>query len=467
MTTSTLSIGPYDLAPGQTVNFAFAYVGAENFHTNPRNKIDNWDPLNPQKFIDNLNFDSLITNAVLAKWVYVNPGYDTDRDGYRGEYQLCTFDSALTRWRTVIDSSRFPPVVTRIFDTVAIIEVTDTLWTQGDGVPDFRAAAPPEPPEALFTTEHGKIILAWNGLRSETVRDVFTRQLDFEGYRVYIGLAKRREDLTLAASYDIEDYTQWYYNPGRGSVFDPGRWQVLRRPFSLAEARAAYARGNPDWHPLVNNVDNPLLIDDSVYYFTAQDWNASELNDTTQIHKVYPTAPYPHTLNLDSAFTSDTLWVDPLTDDTIFYDGGELTPDGERFKYFEYRYIFGNLLPSQQYYVAVTAFDYGSPESGLQYLETDRAERAVEALAQDRVTQDPPGGLDVIVYPNPYRVDGNYRALGFEGRGEEWRTDERVRAVHFTNLPPVCDIKIYSLDGDMIRQIIHDKAPDDPSAMHD
>ncbi|HSG99020.1 MAG TPA: hypothetical protein VLB27_03160, partial [candidate division Zixibacteria bacterium] len=131
----------------------------------------------------------------------------------------------------------------------------------------------------------------------------------------------------------------------------------------------------------------------------------------------------------------------------------------------EWRYVFRNVLPSLPLYLAVSAFDYGAPAAGLPGLESNRLDALVEALAQEPTSQEQP--LDVVVYPNPYRVEGNYRALGFEGRGEERRTDERVRAVHFTNLPPVCDIKIYSLDGDMIRQIIHDKAPDDPSAMHD
>ncbi|HSG98963.1 MAG TPA: hypothetical protein VLB27_02870, partial [candidate division Zixibacteria bacterium] len=75
--------------------------------------------------------------------------------------------------------------------------------------------------------------------------------------------------------------------------------------------------------------------------------------------------------------------------------------------------------------------------------------------------------LDVVVYPNPYRADGNYRAQGYEGRDNPRATDERVRAVNFINLPPQCTIEIYSLDGDLVRQIPHDKDPADPTAMHE
>jgi hypothetical protein len=65
------------------------------------------------------------------------------------------------------------------------------------------------------------------------------------------------------------------------------------------------------------------------------------------------------------------------------------------------------------------------------------------------------------VYPNPYRGDAGYRDLGFEGRLEDDRPDYRVREIHFANLPPKCTISIYSLDGDLIRELEHDM---DPSA---
>ena len=462
-----LTVGPYDLRPGQSIHFAFALVGAEGFHTHPRNLIDKWDPFNPDKFIDNLDFSGLMRNITFARWAYDNPGFDTNRDGNRGKFQVCQRDSIITRYRLDVDSSGVFPITTLVLDTLANFTFEDTIWIEGDGVPDFRAITPPAEPQVRVSSELEKIVLQWNGLESETTPDIFTRQIDFEGYNVYLGLARRQRDMILASSYDIENYTQWYFNPGRGTVFDTSRWEVIRKPFKLDEARLIYARGSPNWHPLDHNIDNPLQYGDSVFYFAAQNWNQSNLRDTTALHKLYPDAPYPHTLILDSAFTNDTLWVDPLTGDSIFYKEGELTPDAKYFKYFEYRFIFENLLPSRPYFVAVTAFDFGSPETGLRFTETDRVATAIEALAQERVEQSLVDGLNVIVYPNPYRIDGRYREFGFEGRGREDFPDERVREVHFTNLPPTCDVNIYSLDGDLVRTIEHRKAPDDPSAMHD
>ena len=49
----------------------------------------------------------------------------------------------------------------------------------------------------------------------------------------------------------------------------------------------------------------------------------------------------------------------------------------------------------------------------------------------------------------------------------EDRSNDRVRAVHFENLPPKCWIRIYSLDGDLVRKILHDIDPSDPLHTHD
>ena len=424
-THSVYSIGPIQLGRGQTTHFTIAVLFGEHFHKTPLPLFDKLDPYNPQPFYDtHLDFSDIIKNATWARWIYDNPGVDTDSDGYRGQYRLC---------QTQTDTGL----------------VTDTLWRTGDGVPDFRGVEPPPAPEVRVTTRNGVIILQWNGLHSETQPDYFTRELDFEGYRVYWSRTNQFDDLQMISSYDIEDYTQYVLVHDTEGVVRGDFWQVIRRPFSLQEAQDAYANGSRDWIPTLNGRDQPLRFGDSLFYFTTTDWNQDNLRDTTLIHKAYPDAPYPHTLNIDSAYTD------------------ELTPDGRYFKYFEYRYIFDRILPSVQYFVSVTAFDFGAPNVGLGGLESNRLNTLHEALAQDRVAASSTDGLHVIVYPNPYRIDGDYRADGFEGFGRNDMPDERVRAVHFTGLPPVCTIRIYSLDGDLIWQIDHDKAPDDPSAMHD
>lgn len=42
-----------------------------------------------------------------------------------------------------------------------------------------------------------------------------------------------------------------------------------------------------------------------------------------------------------------------------------------------------------------------------------------------------------------------------------------MRAINFANLPAKCTIRIYTLDGDLVRQLDHNFSPSDPNATHD
>jgi hypothetical protein len=143
-----------------------------------------------------------------------------------------------------------------------------------------------------------------------------------------------------------------------------------------------------------------------------------------------------------------------------------LTEDGH-FKYYEYEYTVDNLLPTIPYYVNVTAFDYGSPVSGLGALETPVANTATYVYALNDVDAVAEKNLDVYIYPNPYRIDGDYLEKGYEGQDAKYYIPDRLRRIHFANLPPKCTISIFSIDGDLIRSFEHDKDPADPAASHD
>ena len=80
---------------------------------------------------------------------------------------------------------------------------------------------------------------------------------------------------------------------------------------------------------------------------------------------------------------------------------------------------------------------------------------------------DTTANRQVYVYPNPYRANSGYRRDSYEGRGEGDRIDDRLRAIHFANLPAKCIIRIYTLDGDLVRAIKHDMEPSDPNSSHD
>jgi hypothetical protein len=452
-----LSCGPFDISPGEILPISFAYVGGENFHSDCYAFLDIFDPEDPYPYYNQLSFDDLGKNAMWASWIYDNPGVDTDGDGYRGKRRFCNYDSVYVCDTITADS----------FDCHWEYTDQDTFYYEGDRVPDFRGAAPPLPPEMWVVDDNrdtirakvyprvtafkeGELRIRWNGLRSETVPDPFSNKLDFEGYRVYKSLSPTPYSFSLVASYDLEDFNRY--------VWTGEEFKLIDLPFTLDSLKSIYG---DDFDPSEFDVREHLFSwNDSLFYFRPKDHNYSNLADTNGIHKVYPDEPLPTTLVLDSA--------------RLYYPE-ELTPDGFFFKYYEYEYIVRRLLPSQMYYVAVTAFDYGAPGSNLESLETPpyRNYVAEYALNDNSVVENKK--LNVIVYPNPYRADGNYRELGFEGRdyidnsgnlfAQADLTEERTRSIHFINLPHRCTIKIFTLDGDLVREIEHDYPEDSPRSM--
>ncbi len=430
-----LSFGPFDIEPGEKLPISFAYVAGDSFHVNPYN-IDNL-PGNPQAFYNGLNFSDLAKNSSWAAKVYDNPGIDTDSDGYAGEYKVFCSDTTIVPVDTTIgghDTTIYVPVFNQC----------DTVYYQGDGVPDFRGAAPPPAPQLWLYPELGNIKVRFNGFRSETARDVFSRIVDFEGYRVYIGRDDRASSYSLVASYDKEDYNQYVWDES----LRPNPGYVLRDvPFTIDSLRCLYGSSCHDstFDPLSYTRNSPYIGSDVIAYFEPQDYNASILGVSTPIRKIYPNQPYPSSLNKDSV------------------DASALTDDGY-FKYFEYELDIPNLLPSVPYWVNVTAFDFGSPESGLASLESSVTNGAKSAYPLSSASENEKTSKQIYVYPNPYRIDADYRGMGYEGRTSVDRPDDRVRAVHFANLPSKCTIKIYTLDGDLIREITHEREAGDPTA---
>ncbi|MDH4156409.1 MAG: hypothetical protein OEW00_03935 [candidate division Zixibacteria bacterium] len=436
-----LSFGPFNISPGEELPISFAYMAGADFHRT----LDNLDnlPDDPSLFYDNLNFTTLAANSRWASWIYDNPGVDTDSNGYYGEIFVCVAES------TIVDSSVIPGTDPPQWEYEWEPTLADTCWIIGDGVPDFRGASPPPAPRMWVTPEVGKLHIRFNGLRSETTKDVFSGTMDFEGYRVYISRDDRSESYSIVASYDREDYNKWIWNPAR-----PGGagYQLLDDPYTREQLQCAYGDscGGDNFDPLVYTRSSPYVhpTTDSLFYFEPQDYNVSELGVTTKITRLYPDQEYPSTLIPEEA------------------DPTELTPDGY-LKYFEYALVIEDLLPTVQYWVNVTAFDYGSPSSGLASLETSVTVGSVIAYPLSSVEEVQRNNLEVFIYPNPYRLDAAYSQSGFEEAPSNTRSEDRLRQVHFANLPATCTIRIFSLDGDLVRQIGHRVPVTDPTASHD
>jgi len=388
-----VSYGPFTMAPGNAVHYTVVMAVGENVHYDPGAFREIFDTLNPYPFMRQLDFDDLITNVRWAKQIFDNPGVDTDYDGDSGKY----FDR---------------------FDTLTGDSVR--IYYQGDGIPDFRGATPPPPPEVRVICKEGQITVRWNGRNTENFFDPFSYARDFEGYRVYISRSEHFDQPTLLASYDRYDFSRYHWDDRRK------RYMLTELPFTLDSLKALYG---DDFDPADNTIVEPLQVGGQTYYFEPVDYNASSLTDPMGIQKVYPDA------------TNDTSDVD----------------EAGRMRFYEYQYAIRNLLPTAPYWVSVTAFDFGHPPKSLEALESRPDQNMVEAMAVDQmpaVLND--GKLDVYCYPNPYRLDGDYVERGLENRGDELPA-ARAGTIMFANLPHKCSISIYTLDGDLVRRMEHDE----------
>ncbi len=323
-----LSFGPFDIEPGEDLPLVFAYVAGENFHTDPGN-IDNL-PSDPDAFYENVDFSDLVTNAVWAGWTYDNPGLDTDSDGDSGSVRICE---------------------------------GDTFWYQGDGVPDYRAAAGPDVPLTRVESRPGGLLVSWNGHASETTVDPFSQVQDFEGYHVYLSDGTGPSDFVRLASYDVEDYYRYFWNQ------ELSDWDISRERFYAADLICAYAAGGCDsssWHPLDFPREAPYFLPggtDSVFYFEPIMANACRFGLETPIVRTYPEAPFPPYQSPEEV---------PQDSASVY-----LTDEG-LFRYYEYQLLIEGLLPEVTYSVAVTAFDYGSFVVHTSVMETAIAPNAVE-----------------------------------------------------------------------------------------
>jgi hypothetical protein len=421
-----LSFGPFDVLQDSSVEMTYAFVAGEDFHVDARNFRRYFDPLRPDLYRDHLDFSSFIRNAQWAGWVYDTPGYDTDGDGFRGE------------WRIV---------------------GRDTVYYRGDGVPDFKGPPAPPAPETSFKTSEGRVIVRWNGERSETTIDYFSGLVDFEGYRVYMSRTGLVDDFALLSQRDRIDYVAYQYRPSYE------RWTIEGRPLTLDSLRSLY-------DDLVDSVYNfrPFHPDSFKVADVARAMRvvAVDSSDMARLDTNYfyfaPYSANQHVNDTDAATLADCCGSEvvgiirkrfpfAVPGDTIYEDGVAYPA------YYEYEYSIDGLQTAEPIFLSVTAFDFGDPKVGLDPLETSPSESAREVWpinsAQVVDSLRPKPG----VYPNPYRLADNYNGNLWEDPRREGLDPERARKVTFTNVPDTCTISIYSLDGDLVRRLEHAADP--------
>jgi hypothetical protein len=420
------SLGPFRLNPDTTIKLAFALVGGTDFHTEWWHFQRYFDPSDPTLFREHLNFDNLLRNARWASWVYDTPGFDTDGDGYRGEFHL------LGR---------------------------DTIFTKGDGIPDFAGPPPPPAPELRFKTSQGKIAVRWNGYRSETAIDNFSNTADFEGYRVYMSRTGLQEDFALLTQRDNTNYIRYQYRPS----FD--KWTVSSRPLTLDSLQSMYndlvdsVYSFRPFHPdsfkvrLISHAMREIMLDDfdrsrldTNYYVFEKYGNNDKVNDTAA-------ATLSDCCSSDITGVIRKRYPFATIADTV-YDDGMAYP-----AFYEYEYAIEDLQVAEPVFMSVTTFDFGDPPAGLSALESSPLANArevwpINSAAVVDSTRPTPG-----VYPNPYRLLDNYNGDGWEDPRGQGLDPERARKITFTNVPETCTVFIYSLDGDLVRQLEHKANP--------
>ncbi len=103
-----------------------------------------------------------------------------------------------------------------------------------------------------------------------------------------------------------------------------------------------------------------------------------------------------------------------------------------------------------EYYVAVSAYDRGIPWLDISYLESGRdADANMKVFFPGSVAKEQMDNIMVI--PNPYIGSSK-----FDGRLENDQKGDKSRRLWFVNLPRRCTIRVYTLAGDLVKELDHE-----------
>ncbi len=278
--------------------------------------------------------------------------------------------------------------------------VQNALYAQTVYNFNFTVPTPPFSPRLHVETDGGRIRILWEDDPESSI-DPMTNDYDFEGYRVYIGRSDEEASFDLLAQFDLD-----------------------RIP-----------------------AKNPVL--DS--YFT-RSWLESQVGELTQqTGQEFLNLNWP-----DSGYLYQHDEVEPflvMEPDSIGYNTGlagvELSVDdwvveeidGESVTY-KYAYEMDPVSDGHHYWVSVTSYDLGNPETpSLESGLGQNVEHVIPGLSPASAA-----GRKVTVFPNPYRgsaVWDSNRATG--------------RYIWFAGLPAKAQIKVFTLAGDLVAEIDFDR----------
>ncbi|PIE78727.1 MAG: hypothetical protein CSA15_06280 [Candidatus Delongbacteria bacterium] len=328
----------------------------------------------------------------------------------------------------------------------------DGVLNPGDGVPDFDGPPPPPSPTLSVDYDGSNVTVNWtshelsyfNGDKipsgSEFSVDPFSKLYDFEGYNVSVANVKRLENFVEIFSADRVDYVYVnvnnpsdYYLPDRRSV------PLSQEEIDSGDYPESYQFYNPEGidilyvlKPLGKNIPLKLYDDNGEPEITGQ-----------PLKGLYNSFPY----KTDEYQFVATRSAEP---DDNFVVVDPATGNSEPQYVWSYSFTFFNKTIAREFFVAVTATDFGDIGNDTKPQTSNPLSNAVSAVPGKFVNDD-----KVYVVPNPYRSDIDYEAEGWENIGLEnnWSADDRK--IVFFNVPKRAVIRIYTLAGDLVKVLAH------------
>jgi len=166
----------------------------------------------------------------------------------------------------------------------------------------------------------------------------------------------------------------------------------------------------------------------------------SFLNDTRSTGGIFNSMQLINEYDLKNDLFYDRGMEEILLNDPIVEINGNDTI------IYYYELSVDNLHNGWQYAFSISAFDSGDASISLPSLESSRIQNAVVVTPG---TPAQPAGqkLEIGVYPNPYRTSALWDG-----------SQERQRKLYFYNLPANCEVRIYTLAGDLVDSFEHHAA---------
>jgi hypothetical protein len=456
-----LSAGPFDLEAEDSLVFTFTVFAGPAIHTdfssfyaNFPSPADFLDPVKVAAYRKDLELFGLLENARMARKIFDNDTESSnDICGVR-----CYFNMYL-RW------------------------VCDTLYKarpHGDGIPDFKGPTPPPYPKVEFATDEGEVTIRWFGRETENAADPISGLKDFEGYRIL--MSPNGVDWTIVGSFDKMNWKPYFLNTRQiDTLRTLGTWQpAFTRLLNWEEIQRLYA---VRWDTCRNKIDpvsgmlalghpiDPDRFKGPTQVRLSGNWpqfhgycNPDTLDGGPPGIGLPLTAIRVRFCNScsEGGLPVDTMFYFVRQDFNLGLDKVRMYPnatDPANDSAYWYEFKMTGLLPSQPVWFSVVPFDYGwvtpnlkiDPQAGTPYANR----YLVYPIASDSIRRGE--GLKISVYPNPYRIDHDYSF--FEKKQPITGHPQSSKRVNFINLPPKCTIRIYTLDGDLVQQINHDKDP--------